>query len=244
MSPKIEFDELQMYWGYDYTVNKYIKIHQPTVGEIVRFGERKYFNTVNALTCIPSDMKSALFDAGIDYEEISDFELFALLACSLTVEDTSILFGDFDFSQLTSSTSEDGSLCLKDMYGQTIIDQLAYLKISGYLRKLHNITPKIEKAATKTVKRILIQLDRDRINEAKKNGYKSNLRPLVSAMMRYPGFKYKKNELDQCGFCEFMDTVYGAQIYVNSSALLQGAYSGMIDTKKINKKEFNPLRDF
>ena len=61
-------------------------------------------------------------------------------------------------------------------------------------------------------------------------------------MMRYPGFKYKKDELKQCGYYEFMDTVMGSQIYVSSTALLKGAYSGMIDTSKINKKEFNWMR--
>ena len=61
-------------------------------------------------------------------------------------------------------------------------------------------------------------------------------------MMRYPAFKYKKNELKECGLYEFMDTVQGAQIYISSTALIQGMYSGMIDTSKINQKEFNWLR--
>ena len=123
-----------------------------------------------------------------------------------------------------------------------VLDELAYLKIAACLRKLHNIKPKVEKAANKTTKDILIQLDRDRIARQKKEGYKSNLKPLISAMMRYPGFKYKSNELKQCSLYEFMDTVQGSQIYVHSVSLLQGSYSGMIDTSKINKKEFNWLR--
>lgn len=240
------FDESKMYFGEDFRVNDYITIHQPTIGEIIEFGEQRYFSTVHCLTCIPSDMKSVLFDMkpSIDYETISDYELFVMLTRSLTRDDTSILLGDLDLSQLIGVKEPDGNYTLRDINGQTIIDIGAYFKIANYLRKLHHITPKIEKAATKTVKRILIQLDRDRIKKAQAEGYKSNLRPLISAMMRYPGFKYKMSELKECGFYEFMDTVLGAQIYVNSSALLQGAYSGMIDTKKINKREFNPLRDF
>ena len=39
-----------------------------------------------------------------------------------------------------------------------------------------------------------------------------------------------------------MDSVQGAQIYVSTTALLQGMYSGMIDTSKIDKKEFNWMR--
>ena len=61
-------------------------------------------------------------------------------------------------------------------------------------------------------------------------------------MMRYPGFKYKSNELKECSIYEFLDTVQGSQIYTQSTALLQGMYSGMIDTSKINKKEFDWMR--
>ena len=61
-------------------------------------------------------------------------------------------------------------------------------------------------------------------------------------MMRYPGFKYKKNELKECGLYEFMDTVHGAQIYVSTTSLLANMYSGFVDTSKINKKEFNWMR--
>ena len=129
-----------------------------------------------------------------------------------------------------------------DSDNDIVIDKLVYLNIVGYLRLLHNIKPKIEKAANQTTKKILIQLDRERIAKSKKEPYKSQFKDLISGMMRYPGFKYKSWELQQCSLYEFMDTVQGAQIYVSTTALLKGMYSGMIDTSKINKKEFNWLR--
>lgn len=251
MTGKFEdaIDESKMYFGEDFVVNDRITIHQPKVGEIVDFGEREYFTVVHELTCIPSDMKSFLFDSGIDYEKISDYKLFLMLSHGLKQEQTSILLGDVDLSSLTPIVSgeadkEDSNIRCVDTNGNTVIDYRAYRLISGYLRKLHHITPRVEHAASKTVKRLLIQLDRDRVKKMEAEGYKSSLRPLISAMMRYPGFKYKMSELKEVGFYEFMDCVYGAQIYVNSTALLQGAYSGMIDTKKLDKKELNPLRDF
>lgn len=243
MSDILELDELQMYFGNDYIVNAKIKIHQPTVGEIVDYGEKEYYSMIHTLTCIPSDMKSQLWDAGIDYMDISDFNLFILLTRGLDVEQTRLLFGDLDFSKLNPFPNpQNNQLVLYNEDGEIVIDELAYMKIANYLRKLHSIKPKVENATTKTVKKILIQLDRDRIARQKKQPYKSQLRELISAMMRYPGFKYKKNELKECGLYEFMDAVQGAQIYVSSIALLQGSYSGMIDTSKINKKNFNWLR--
>ncbi len=61
-----DFDELKMYFGEDYRVNDYVTVHTPTVGEIAEFGEQKYYSVVSVLTAIPSDMKSLLFDRGID----------------------------------------------------------------------------------------------------------------------------------------------------------------------------------
>lgn len=238
----LDFDELQMYFGEDYKVNDYITIHSPTVGDIIKFGEKRYFTVVHCFVCIPSDMKSQLFDMGIDYEEISDFELFIMLTRTLTKEDTEIFFDNIDLSQFQVMKNENDELVLVGPNGE-IIDELAYKRIAGYMCKYHGITPKIEKAATKTVKKLLIQLDRDNIAKAKKEPYKSQMKNLVSAMMRYPGFKYKSYELKQCSYFEFMDTVRGAQIYVASTSLLQGSYSGMLDVSKVSKKEFNWMRD-
>lgn len=237
-----DFDEMKMYFGEDYKVNDYITIHSPSIGDIINFGEKRYFSVIHSLTCIPSDMKSQLFDMGIDYEAISDYELFIMLSRTLKQSDTSILFDNLDLSKFEIGRNNSDNIILFNSETNQIIDELAYMKLSGYLRKYHGIIPKIEKAATKTTKKLLIQLDRDEIARAQKNGYKSQLKSLVSAMMRYPGFKYKSNELKQCSYYEFLDTIYGAQIYVSSTALLKGSYSGMIDTSKINKKEFNWMR--
>ena len=241
MADPLFIDELQLYVGCDYKVNDYIKIHIPRVGEIVDYGEREYYQMIHSFTAIPSDMKSSLFDMGIDYEEISDFELFCFLTKSLSQNQTQILFYDLDFSKMELCKDKDDKLVMLNMDG-VILDELSYLKIAKCLRTLHSITPKVEKAANKTTKKILIELDRERIKKQKDEDYKSVLKPLISAMMRYPGFKYKTSELLDCTIYEFMDTVVGAQIYVSSTTLLQGSYSGMCDTSKISKKEFNWMR--
>ena len=245
MSDMFEYDELQMYFGEDYIINDKIKIHQPSIGEIVQYGEREYYSMVHTLTCIPSDMPSQLDDLGINYMEIEDFDLFMMLTRGLTKEKTYILFGDIDFSKFEPCLNQvNNEKCLYDIENDIIIDKLIYLRIVSYLRKLHSIKPKIRKAANETTRKIIIQLDRQKIRQAKKEEYKSQLKDLISGMMRFPGFKYKKNELKECGLYEFMDTVQGAQIYVSTTALLQGMYSGMIDTSKIDKKEFNWMRSF
>lgn len=50
-----EIDELQLYFGDDYVINDYISLKQPTIDQIVKYGERKYFSMIHTLTAIPSD---------------------------------------------------------------------------------------------------------------------------------------------------------------------------------------------
>lgn len=239
-----QYDELKMYFGEPYWVTDKICIKQPTIGEICEWGEKEYYSMIHTLTCIPSDMKSQLEDMGTNYMNISDFELFMMLSRTLTPKQTGIILGDLDLSKFILCKSiENDELCMYCKDNGIVIDNLIYLKIADYLRKLHNIKSKVEKAYNETTRKILIQIDRERIEKAKNKPYKSQLKELISAMMRYPGFKYKKNELKECGLYEFMDAVQGAQVYVSTTSLLSGMYSGMIDTSKINKKELNWMRN-
>ena len=51
---------------------------QAKIGDIVSYGEQAYFSMVSTVCATPSEMKSKLFDIGIDWIEISDFNLFTL----------------------------------------------------------------------------------------------------------------------------------------------------------------------
>ena len=243
----MEFNELQMYFkGYDFKVNDGISMISPTIGDIIDFGENEYFSAVHYLTCIPSDMISTLWDMKIDWEELDDFELFIMLTRQLTSQDTRLIFKDgLDLSAMQIvANAENGEPCLMNPETNQIIDKLAYLKIASYLRKIHGIEPKVKHAANKDTKTVLIEVDRQDKRQAMKEAEKhtSQLIPLISAMMRYPGFKYKSNELKECTLYEFMDTVKGASIYISSTSLLQGSYSGFCDTSKIDKKNFDWMR--
>lgn len=240
-----EFDELQLYFGEDYFVSDNIVIHHPTLGEILQMGEHEYFQMIHTLTCIPSNMKSMLWDAGIDYEEISDFRLFCMLAPSLSSDKTDILFrGSIDFTKFqTYRDTQDDRVILADLDKDIIIDEYVYLKMVLYLRKIHGIKPKIERAGTKGTKELLIELDRQDSLNAKSKPYNSQLLPLISAMLNSPGFKYSKKALKEVHYYEFRDSVSRIRVMQHADALLQGIYCGNIDGSKINKKELDGFRD-
>ena len=73
------FDKLQIYKGDDIPINSKIIIKQPTLGQIVDFGEQKYFNAIHTLISVGADMKWQLDEKGIDYTKIDDYDLFLQL---------------------------------------------------------------------------------------------------------------------------------------------------------------------
>ena len=71
-----EYDELKIYRGRDVQITPKIIVKQPTLDEIEEFGERRYFNSVYTLVSVGADLKWQLWDKGIDYTQIDDYELF------------------------------------------------------------------------------------------------------------------------------------------------------------------------
>lgn len=72
-----EIDELKVYKGSDIQITDKIIVIQPTIDQIIEFGEKRYFQAVHSLTGVGADFKWQLWDYfGIDYTQIDDFELF------------------------------------------------------------------------------------------------------------------------------------------------------------------------
>lgn len=238
----LEVDELQLYFGDPCVVNNYITITLPKIGDLVKYGEKEYYSMISTVTAIPSEMKAQLWDMGIDWTQIEDFQLFMMLAPSLSKDRTSIIFGDLNFEALRPyENPQNGTVRLYDPNTGVIIDELAYKKITSYLCAAHNLTKKVEKAANEFTKKFMIEEDRQKNEYNKDKPYKSFLKPLISAVKCRQGYTldYVKN----MGIVEFFDDLSRLQVIVHSDALLKGSYSGMIDTKKIPKKEFDWCRE-
>ena len=240
----INVDALKLYFGDPYVVNKYITIYQPTIGDIIDYGEKEYYSMVQTLTAIPSDMKSQLWDMepSLDWTQIEDFQLFMMLSRTLSQKQTEIILGDVDLQRMQPRENlQNGEPILYDPVTGAIIDELAYKTMSAYLCKLHNLTKKVEKAGNKYTKQVLIDEDRQKREYAAKQPYKSFLMPLISSVKVRQ--KYTKDYIRNMGLQEFFDDVNRLQIIVNTDALLSGAYSGMMDTSKIKKSQFNWMRE-
>ena len=239
----LDVSELALYFGDDYVINEYITITQPTIDQIVRYGEASYFSMVHTLTAIPSDMKSIIWDQmQLDWTKIEDFELFMILSQTLTPDKTGILFGYLDFSKLRPfNNNQNDEVVLANKETGLIIDKLIYTRIANYLRKLHGITPKPEKAKGKRAKQAMIDEDR-RIREFNKDKpFKSFLMPLISSLKVKQG--YTKDYVRNMGLFEFFSDISRIQAIDSADHLLNGMYCGMADLSKIDKKNFNWMRE-
>ena len=239
-----KYDELKLLFKEPYRLNKYITIYQPSIQQIIEFGEQEYYQTIGLLCGTPSDFKVMLWDNGADWNKIKEFEFFASFATGLTPDKTKILFGDLDFSKFRlAQKTETGELVLYNEEMDFAIDDFIYHHIISYVRKINGMTyegTKIVKGST--AKRLIIERDRNKMKAQENKPYESQLKNLISAMLVYPGFKYSKEQLRDCGIYEFMDAVKRSQIYVSTLALTQGAYGGFMDTKNIKQESFNWFR--
>lgn len=233
-------DELQIYRGEDFIVNDKIRIHQPTLGEICDFGEQKYFSFVYSITATPTDLKYQLSLADIDWNSISDYELFLIRCSTFENNESKILLGDLDLTLFNIFKNENDEIVLYDQKNDILIDRSIFEIVINYVRKMHNLTPNIERAMNETTKIVLIDEAKEQYEMSKNEKYQSHLLPLISTMTNMSGFKYNWSNVWDMKINAFMDAVQRIQHVENAKLLLSSGYSGFgIDLKKINKKELN-----
>lgn len=260
-----DFDELKMYFGEDYWVTDKICINQPKIGDILEFGDSKFYSILNLFCANPTSLRLQLWKMGKDWNKLSDFDLFSqVIVKNFTPKDTHLLFGELNFSwfeYVHNNKKECNELIYipRDEYGNIIeidyedaiiIDELVYTKIIKYICKMFDLHFKVEHAKNKATKEAMIWEDEmnQNIEEEKRkksDRTKSFLLPLISSMVNHPGFKYKTSELKEIGIVQFMDSVKRLQTYENATALLKGMYSGFIDISKDKnlQKQINWLKD-
>ena len=239
----LDVESLFLYFGDDYVINDQIKLRQPTIGQVADYGESSYFSMIHTLTAIPSDVKSMLWDQmQIYWTEIEDFDLFIMFSQTMTPDKTGIIFGDLDFSKLKPYRHpQNDEIILADKENGIIIDKLIYMRMMTFLRKLHNITPKPEKAKGKRAREAMIDEDRRNREYNKDKPFRSYLLPLISAVKVKQG--YTKDYVRNMGLFEFFDDLSRMQVIDSANHLLNGMYCGMADLSKVDKKEFNWLRE-
>lgn len=247
---KLDFNLLRMYFGDDYVINNKIIIHQPSIQDFIDSeNESDIYSVITPFVSNTTAYRLQLWDMGIDWNKISNIELFALLLKTEKLEYSKIIFGDIDFSTFNIYEKQIDNEKVMTLYSPVLdieIDEETMNKMCKYIQYMFNsFPPEEEFTSSKTLKQDLINKDRQKLIQRSKENKNSeqSLLSMISFYLNHPGCKYKKNELREVGYFEFMYNIQRLQIYESTRALINGSYCGMCDLSKVNKSEFNFMRD-
>ena len=253
--PKLVFNRTRMYMGRPFEIDLpevigKVTVYEPKMGDIVDFGDDRFMDTLNIFITNTTSNRLFLWNAGLDWNEISDFQLFCILYKNIDPDAGKLLFGELDWTTFEPvvQTLEDGTNVMHLVSEKENIDinEDVYQNFHQYLQLKFNMFPEEKFTDDSILKQWYINKDQREVDRNAKLDRKSDfsLQPLISSLVNHPGFKYKLHELNEVGVSEFYDSVQRLQIYENTTALLRGSYSGMCDMSKVPKDQFNFMRDF
>ena len=251
--PTLKFDRLKAYFGEPLVINEdgvkgTVTVKSPTIGDILEIGESNFYSTLSVLTGNPTQFRLLLWEAGIDWCTITDFQFFVIMYKQLDPNVVDLLFDNINFQNFEPYVrqKEDGTeeVYLYDEASDTEITELVYQNFHQYLQNVFNMKPEREITPDKMLKEAWIRKDRVALKQKEKKGEDSfSFVPLVSTYVNHPGTKYKLRELKEVGVAEFFDSLKRIQIYEHSTAVLKGMYSGFVNSKDINPSAYDFMKD-
>ena len=189
-------DQLKLFRGEGYKINDKILIRQPTLEEIVDFGEQRYFGLVRTICSTPADRKVEIWDKlHVFWEKIDEYDLFISLFQTLQKSEVSILFGDMDFTTFKLGTQTGlPDLVLKNK-DQVVIDRAIHKLMTDYLRQIHKLKKNVDTGFNDATRKIMIEDDRDEMALQMQKPFQSLLLPLISSLTNCPEFKYRWDDV-------------------------------------------------
>lgn len=231
--------------GENYRVNAYLTIYNPCVYEVKDFGEDLYYSVLNLFVRKPYDIAVELFDKDIDYQSVSDWDIFFETAAKIPVELSCILFGKLNFMDFVPCINpENGFKCLVNQYDHNLcIDEAVYRKIVTYLRYIHFISEKVEyDVGNSTAKKFLIERmrrKREKLEKEWKSGKRkpcSNISNMIKYCVNNAGFKYDYTSVMNLKLNLLYESYFLIAHTKERDHVLSGIYHGTIDTAKMKDK--------
>lgn len=271
---QFEFDKLKMYFRKPYIIDLKdtigsVTVYQPTIGKIVDIGEKRFYSTLNIFIANTTLYRAFLWDIGIDWNIMTDFEMWMFFMFSknngkriIDIDDDVIklLFGDLNFDtfdiyerdiSFVDDTNEKKIKKEKFLYSEEFnveITEETYQRFHQYLQKIFNMKPEEKFTPDDLLKDWFITQARNESEieeEKRQKGKDSSILSLISACVNHPGFKYNVEQLEKVGVYQFFDSVNRLQIYENATATLRGIMSGLALSggKGVSPDEYNIMRE-
>lgn len=232
---------LNLLYKRQYKINDSINIIIPSVGEIID-NEDDYYSIITVLTAMPIDLMVPLDDAGIDYTEINEYELFLLMSAGLKSQDTHLVFGDLDLAKFEISVNQqNGSIVLYDSENDIVIDRAIHAQIAGVLRKIHHLEKNRRKPANKEAKEYMLKRAREKMRRNRNRRQESQLEPLIIAMVNAEQYKYDFEGTRELSIYQFNESVRQIIKKVDYDNRMYGVYAGTINAKQLSQDDLNWL---
>lgn len=231
-------DSLAVLTGDAYKITPKIEVRNPTLREIYQYGEEQYLRLTKTICATPADCKVEIWDTmGTYWDKIDEYEFFVSTFRAIQQYSSKILFGDLDvssFRPMLSKNLKDFALVNKD---GAVIDRAVYILLTEYLRHIHMLKKNVVVPYDDYTRDIMIEADRDDLEDAANKPFKSMLGPLISSLTNWPGSQFRWDTVWDTPIGVFMDSLVRMQKRDNYFFTMLGIHSGCIDLKKINKKE-------
>lgn len=224
-----------------YAINEGIVIRIPTVREVLQ-DEDNYYGLVYSLTSMPIDRMVQLDDLGIDFTQISDYDLFLLFFSAIRTQDTHLIFGDLDLSKFALAESDDGgSFVLVDTENDIVIDRRVQLQIAATLRRIHHLEKNRRRPGNKEAQDFMLQVEREKMKRQKKRSTFSNLESLIVALVNTEQFCYRYDDVLDLTIYQFNESVRQIVHKVEYDNRMRGVYAGTISAKDLSQDDLNWL---
>ena len=154
-------------------------------------------------------------------------------------EETSILFGDFDFQELFVKSSDEDDTVLISRDGTLALDKLAYIRMVEYIRHVHFLPQKVEyDVGNEFARKHLIESTRRKEQRAAKKGpkpFQSILSDMISSKVNLPGSNYTYDTIQQMHISQLYDGYMRTNKILHYNQVMSGVYAGTVAYKELDK---------
>lgn len=222
------------------TITDKISVYVPTVGEILH-DENNYYSLLCSLTAMPIDYMVQLDKMGLDFAEMTEYELFLRLFPYIQSMDTSMFFGELNLRDFKYACDEDGDIVLVNPKEDIVINGRTQAMIASALRKIHGTKKDVRKPANKEARDYMLEIAKRKANRRKNRVEQSNLETVIVAMVNTEQFKYDFQTVKDLTIYQFNESLHQIVKKVDYNNRMFGVYTGNIKIKDLSKDDLNWL---
>lgn len=216
-----------------------ISVVVPTVGEVLE-DEAAYYGAISSIIATPYDFMVQLYDAGIDFDQITEFELFLLLFPGLQGADTHLVFKDLDLSKFSVAVNEKTEkMVLLDRENDIVIDRAIHAQICSVIRKINFIERVNKKPGNGEARKYMIERMRIKQRRAARRKYRSQLENQIIAMVNTEQYKYDYASTLDLTIYQFKASVDQVIRKINYDDLMIGCYAGTVKASELPQERLD-----